>query len=562
MLLKNSKETKRRKKCRKKVRTHKAHHASEASTTSIKHGANVGIGLGAIAAILSPTALSIVQAAEVPVTSETMTSETTTASTTSADSQTEIQIPVQGSESSQSREKEETPSTSESSIVEESQSSTEESSSSNVSSGSSSSTASSSSNSENHQATKPSTSTSTSQENQTPGKQPAASSASKPLEHYSPSGSSSKPLEGEQISGDGSISFSKNQTTAEFIAKIGEDARQIAGDNNLYASVMIAQAILESASGNSQLASEPNFNLFGIKGSYQGSSVEFSTQEDNGSGGMYSIQAGFRKYPSYKESLEDYVQLLRGGVGSTSDFYHGVWKSNTETYKDATQFLTGRYATDTQYHLKLNGLIETYDLTQYDHPKEVQDGEENVKVKKEKTYTISEKDTLWDIANNHHVSVPDLIKWNKLDSGLIHEGDTLIIGYEEVEMKKEEADKLPEGQTKVEAVKQDVAEQDVQVAQQNQKEATLSTISNIGNRLAKSISKLNQEDDVDTNYKLAAVQKADVALYQVQKDDTLNDIAKKTGIPAKQLKKWNHLDDKILSTGQYLRLSSPDYSLA
>lgn len=561
MLLKNSKETKRRKKCRKKVRTHKTHRVSEVSATSNKHGANVGIGLGAIAAILSPTALNIVQAAEVPVTSETMTSQAPVASKSS---ETEIPVPVQGSESS-SVQSEEPVSSSESIATSESQSSSEATSSSTVSSGSSSSTATGSSNSENHQTTNPSTSSSASQGESSSEKQPTATtSPSKPLEHYSPSNGTSKPVDGEKVSGDGSISFSKNQTTSEFIEKIGEDSRQIAGENDLYASVMIAQAILESGSGNSQLSSEPNFNLFGIKGSYEGSSVEFSTQEDNGSGSMYSIQAGFRKYPSYKESLEDYVQLLKGGVGSTSDFYHGVWKSNTETYKDATQFLTGRYATDTQYNLKLNGLIEAYDLTQYDHPKETND-EEMVKVKQEKTYTISEKDTLWDIANNHNVSVPDLIKWNNLETGMIHEGETLVIGYDEVEMKKEEVAKLPpEKQAKVEAVQKDIVEQDVHLESQNQKEAALSTISRVGNRLAKSMGKLDQDSktDVGNNYKLTAVQKSKTSLYKVKEGDSLKSIAKETGIPVKQLKQWNELDGKILSTGQYLRLSSPDYSLA
>ena len=42
---------------------------------------------------------------------------------------------------------------------------------------------------------------------------------------------------------------------------------------------MIAQAILESSSGNSALAQAPNYNLFGMKGSYKGASVNFNTLE-------------------------------------------------------------------------------------------------------------------------------------------------------------------------------------------------------------------------------------------------------------------------------------------
>ncbi len=46
-------------------------------------------------------------------------------------------------------------------------------------------------------------------------------------------------------------------------------------ENDLYASVMIAQAILESGGGQSRLSQAPYFNLFGIKGTYQGQGVAF-----------------------------------------------------------------------------------------------------------------------------------------------------------------------------------------------------------------------------------------------------------------------------------------------
>ena len=62
-----------------------------------------------------------------------------------------------------------------------------------------------------------------------------------------------------------------NQTDY-FISQIGEPARQLGQDNDLYASVMIAQAILESGSGQSGLSGEPHYNLFGIKGHYDGQS--------------------------------------------------------------------------------------------------------------------------------------------------------------------------------------------------------------------------------------------------------------------------------------------------
>ncbi|MFR2131312.1 MAG: glucosaminidase domain-containing protein [Enterococcus lactis] len=168
---------------------------------------------------------------------------------------------------------------------------------------------------------------------------------------------------------DGSFHFSQNQTTDQFLKKIADDAQEIGQKEGIYASVMMAQAILESGSGNSLLSSEPNHNLFGIKGSYKESSVTFNTLEQDSSGQSYQIRAQFRKYPSYKESLEDYADLIKNGLTGNPDFYKPTWKSETKDYKEATKYLEGRYATDRQYSQKLNAIIEAYDLTKYDEPK-------------------------------------------------------------------------------------------------------------------------------------------------------------------------------------------------
>lgn len=164
--------------------------------------------------------------------------------------------------------------------------------------------------------------------------------------------------------------FNKNQTTDQFIKKIGETSREIGQKNGIYSSVMIAQAILESGSGNSSLASEPNYNLFGIKGKFKDQGVTFQTLEQDKVGASFQITSEFRKYPSYKESLEDYAKLIKKGISGNVDFYKPAWKDQTESYKDATEHLQGRYATDKQYAEKLNAIIKAYDLTEFDHAKE------------------------------------------------------------------------------------------------------------------------------------------------------------------------------------------------
>ena len=159
--------------------------------------------------------------------------------------------------------------------------------------------------------------------------------------------------------------YSEDLTTEKFISLVGESARTIAAENDLYASVMIAQAILESASGNSTLAQAPNNNLFGIKGTYHGNSVQLPTREDDGTGATYTIMSDFRQYETVDESLSDYADLLSNSMG---DFYAGARKSNSDSFVDACDFLVGRYATDIFYSEKLQDLIETYDLTRSDVP--------------------------------------------------------------------------------------------------------------------------------------------------------------------------------------------------
>lgn len=218
------------------------------------------------------------------------------------------------------------------------------------------------------------------------------------------------------------------KTTQDFISLIGEDARKIAADNDLYASIMIAQAILESGSGNSKLARQPNYNLFGIKGSYRGESVSMDTLEDDGGGKFFSIVASFRKYPGYKESLEDYAALLAGkNKDLSSTFYYGARKTYAKTYKDATKFLTGKYATDTHYDKKLNGLIETYDLTQFDFPNAEAQAQHEKERQEAMIRRIDNGDTLWDIAKENDIDLPILVKSNRLSDSLVREGQEILI---------------------------------------------------------------------------------------------------------------------------------------
>ena len=234
------------------------------------------------------------------------------------------------------------------------------------------------------------------------------------------------------------VSSYQAQTPAQrFLNKIIPAAQQATEGKDVYTSVMIAQAALESAWGQSTLASEPNHNLFGVKGNYNGQSVNMYTLEDAGAQKYYGIYDNFRKYPSYKESMDDYVDKIINGIKGAPMFYSGAWKSRTNSYQDATRYLTGRYATDTAYYAKLNRIIEQYDLTKYDNGVVTKTNNSivasNVSTQSGATaangyYTVKAGDTLYGISRKFGMSLSQLVSVNGISaSSLIVPGQTLRV---------------------------------------------------------------------------------------------------------------------------------------
>lgn len=147
---------------------------------------------------------------------------------------------------------------------------------------------------------------------------------------------------------------------ADFIKKLAPGAQKVYKKYNVLASLVIAQGCLESGFGSSGLSQQAN-NLFGVKGTYNGKYVLMWTSEQDKKGNVTRIQAKFRKYPSYAESLADlgslYTRLSR---------YKDV--VGEKDYKKATAAVSkAGYATDINYATKLNSIIFTYKLTQYDN---------------------------------------------------------------------------------------------------------------------------------------------------------------------------------------------------
>ena len=143
---------------------------------------------------------------------------------------------------------------------------------------------------------------------------------------------------------------------------IEEVKRNIPSNTKILPSVIVAQAILESARGTSELARKAN-NLFGIKGNYNGQSYTVKTKEYLNSK-WTTVNAAFKKYPSYRESIIDHGNFFTSTPWRTQNYQRVL---NAKDYKTQAKALQAcGYATDPQYANKLINLIETNNLSSLD----------------------------------------------------------------------------------------------------------------------------------------------------------------------------------------------------
>ena len=122
------------------------------------------------------------------------------------------------------------------------------------------------------------------------------------------------------------------------------------------ASITLAQGLLESGAGQSDLAVAGN-NHFGIKcHGWEGRTVH---RDDD------ARQECFRAYNTAYESFEDHSRFLASGQR-----YRGLFKLKTTDYEGWARGLKAAgYATNPQYAQRLINLIELYHLNQYDRAK-------------------------------------------------------------------------------------------------------------------------------------------------------------------------------------------------
>ena len=151
-------------------------------------------------------------------------------------------------------------------------------------------------------------------------------------------------------------------TQIEFIEYVGRVARHDWMLRRIcLPSVVVAQAILESGWGKSELATKANA-LFGIKkNGWTGKTYTKDATEQRPDGSYYVVDdTQWRAYENWEQSIIDHNDYLVAG-----NRYKDII-GNTD-YREVCQLLKDNgYATALDYPQKLINLIESHNLTKYD----------------------------------------------------------------------------------------------------------------------------------------------------------------------------------------------------
>jgi len=145
-----------------------------------------------------------------------------------------------------------------------------------------------------------------------------------------------------------------SEQVTQYVMQYKDIAQQNMKSHGVPASVTLAQGILESGAGRGKLAVTAN-NHFGIKCHTDWTGDKIYHDDD-------SEQECFRKYTQASESFNDHSVFL-----TTRGRYAALFKLEKDDYEGWAKGLRAAgYATDPKYPEKLIGLIQRFNLSQYD----------------------------------------------------------------------------------------------------------------------------------------------------------------------------------------------------
>lgn len=186
------------------------------------------------------------------------------------------------------------------------------------------------------------------------------------------------------------------------------------------ASIKLAQAILESNCGQSELACKAN-NHFGIKcgGSWNGKS--FHKEDDDYANGQL-VKSCFREFESVMESYKAHSDFLADPAKAAR--YGSLFLLEPTDYKGWAKGLSkAGYATDPQYADRLISIIEKFELYRFDNEYEhelasvappASTGRQLVRSVNDVTYTMALKgDNAQILARRNNLAVSKVLRYNE-----------------------------------------------------------------------------------------------------------------------------------------------------
>ncbi len=211
----------------------------------------------------------------------------------------------------------------------------------------------------------------------------------------------------------------QNQATESYISTYKKLAVKEMKRVGVPASITLAQGILESGNGNSELAKTAN-NHFGIK------------CVDNWTGGKVyrdddAKNECFRKYRKVKHSYTDHSDFMRDRKR-----YAFLFELERTDYKAWAEGLKkAGYATNPNYPQLLINLIEKYELNAYDARGRVKvpkgKTKDTPKQEQIKLHTVKKKDTLYSISKKYDTTVTNLQQLNNKTGTDIKIGEQLRV---------------------------------------------------------------------------------------------------------------------------------------
>lgn len=152
---------------------------------------------------------------------------------------------------------------------------------------------------------------------------------------------------------------SQNYTKSDiiiYVSKYKNSAIKKMNEFKIPASITLAQGILESGAGTSELALNAN-NHFGIKCGSSWTGETYLKDDD-------SAKECFRKYASIDDCYNDHSLFL-----TNNKRYESLFENSSDDYISWAKGLQDAgYATNTEYAKTLVRIIEEYELYNYDKP--------------------------------------------------------------------------------------------------------------------------------------------------------------------------------------------------